>query len=440
MRKPKVAVLSTVLMLAVAIAVAGCGGSSESAKTAASSGSGSASSSASSSETAAASSASGEEAKGSGAAAQGLTPLEVAPQAANKAEVVKAIEAEPVPKESIEQIVAREEKAVPPQWEGPTEPVKPPAQKQKLALISCSSELHGCVTPLEGAQEAAKALGWTSTIYNGAGTSSTENKLILSAIAAKDTAILFTSINPALIQEGMVAAKKAKIPVISASSGSSSPDPTIKPPAGDAWPLLDVSQSFVETGRQMADWVINDSGGKANALVLTDKEYTSGISQSGTVDQFNKLCAECKLSTFNFTGTQVGTTLPEQTVGYLKTHPEVEYVVVPYDPAAATIVPAMAQAGITGVKVCSLLGDQQNLSFIRSGEIQTCDAAYDQRYDGWAMVDQLVRYLAHKPFFQPLGENVPQVLLDKNNLPPEGEDWHAPFNYRAEYKKLWGLG
>lgn len=411
--------LFSVLAVVAAIALGACGGSSKS-----SGGGGKASAST----------------KGASSSSQGVTPLEVAPQAANQQEIVKEIEEQPKPTQSISEIITTEKNAVPPKWEGPTEAIKPPSKSQKIALISCSAELHGCVTPLEGAAEAAKALGWSTTIENGAGTSSTENKLILNGIAAGDTAIMFTSINPALIQEGMEAAKKAKIPVISASSGSSSPNPTIKPPAGDAWPLLDVAQNFVETGRQMADWVINDSKGKANVLVLTDKEYTSGVSQVGSVDQFKKLCPQCKLATFNFTGTQVGTTLPQQTVGYLKTHPEVEYVVIPYDPAAATIVPAMAQAGLTNVKVCSLLGDEQNLNFIRTGEIQTCDAGYDQRYDGWAMIDQLMRYLAGKPFFKPLGENVPEILLEKSNLPAQGTDWHAPYDYQAEYKKLWGLG
>ncbi len=365
--------------------------------------------------------------------------LDVVPSVANKEEIAEEIENEPEKPGSIDEIVAEEEKSEPPEWAGPTEPVKPPSKPLHLALMSCAAALHGCVTPTIGAAEAAKALGWTSTTYDGGGTPSTANSVILSAINSGADAILFTSINPSLIQQGLTAAKKAGVPVISASSGSSEPNPTVEVPPGQVWPLLDVSQSFVETGRQMADWVIKDSGESANALILTDKEYSSGVSQAGAVDEFNKKCPNCSLSTFNFTGTQVGTSLPGQVVGYLRTHPEVEYVITPYDPAAAAIVPAMAQAGQTTVKLCGLLGDQQNLEFIREGQIQTCDAGYDNYYAGWAMVDQLLRHLAGQPLSKPLGEEVPSVLLTAENLPEPGSDWKTPIEYQTEYEKLWGL-
>ncbi len=374
---------------------------------------------------------------GCGAKHNQICPLAVMPQVTNPTQIAAEIQAEPLTPGTIGQVVKAEEKSVPVKWEGPTTPTKLPSHPLNLALISCSNSLHGCVTPLTGAAAAAKALGWTSTEYDGGGSPASWNKVILNAVASKVSAILFTSINPLVIQQGLAAAKKAHIPVISASSGSSSPNPTVATPKGEIFPLLDVSQSFVDTGRQMADWIINDSHGKAHILDITDKEYTSGVSSPGAVDEINRRCPNCTISTFNFLGANVGTTLASQTVDYLRAHPSINYVIVAYDPAAAVIVPAMAQAGMTHIKVCSLLGDQQNLNFIRSGEVQTCDAAYDNYYTGWAMVDQLLRYLNHQPFATPLGENTPSVLLDKSNLPAPGSDWQTSINYRAKYLALW---
>lgn len=366
-----------------------------------------------------------------------LCPSVVVPQVSNPDEIVTAIQAEPLTPGSIDEVVAGLQKSVPDKWSGPTSPTKVPGKPLKLALISCSSSLHGCVTPLTGAAEAAGHLGWKTTIYDGGGSPAAWNKVLLNAVASGADAILFTSINPLLIQQGLAAAKTAGIPVLAASSGSSDPNPTVAIPAGKVWPLLDVSQSFVDTGRQMADWVVKDSGGKANILVLTDKEYTSGVSMPGAVDEINKRCPDCVMSTFDFLGANVGTNLANQTVDYLRTHPDINYVIAPYDPAAAVIVPAMAQAGITNVKLCSLLGDQQNIEFIRSGQIQTCDAAYDNYYTGWAMVDQLMRYLNKQPFATPLGENTPSVLLDKSNLPASGSDWLTSIDYKSQYLSLW---
>jgi ribose transport system substrate-binding protein len=366
-----------------------------------------------------------------------LCPAQVVPQVSNPAQIVAAIQSEPLTPGSISQVVAKLKKSVPVGWAGPTTSTKLPAKPLKLALISCSASLHGCVTPLLGAEAAAKKLGWKYTLYDGGGSPSSWNKVMLTAVASRVNAILFTSINPLVIQQSLRAAKAAGIPVISASSGSSQPNPTVAVPKGDIFPLLDVSQSFVDTGRQIADWIINDSKGKANVLVLTDKEYTSGVSMPGSVDEFNRRCPNCVLSTFDFLGANVGTTLASQTVDYLRAHPAIKYVDVAYDPAAAVVVPALAQAGMSKIKVCSLLGDQQNLNFIRTGEVQTCDAAYDNYYTGWAMVDQLLRHLNKQPFSTPLGENTPSVLLDKTNLPPSGSDWQTKVNYEAKYLALW---
>lgn len=369
-----------------------------------------------------------------------ICPAEVVPQAVNAAALAEAVVKTQVPDLPIAKLIEQDKQSQPSSWAGPTTPAPAPTKKLSIALISCSSSLHGCVTPLDGAAAAAEFLGWKTTMYDGGGSPTAWNKAFLNAVTSGADAILFTSINPLLIQQGLDAAAQAHIPVISASAGSSDPNPTVAAPDGKLWPLLDVSQNFVQTGRQIADWIIGDSGGTANILDLTDREYTSGISQVGVIDQINKKCPNCKISTFNFEGATVGTTLAGQTVGYLRTHPEVNYLVAPYDPAAAAIVSAMAQAGITNVKVCSLLGDQQNLNFIRQGQIQYCDAAFDNGYMGWAMVDQFIRYLDKLPFAVPLGENTPLVLLDKTNLPPPGTDWQTAIDYQSQYKKLWKGG
>lgn len=365
-----------------------------------------------------------------------LCPSAVVPQATNAAEIAQQIMDTQIPEMSIDEVVELQKQSVPSSWAGPTDPAPAPKKKLSLALISCSSTLRGCVTPLIGASEAAKVLGWTTTMYDGGGNPVAWNTAFLNAVSSGADAILFTSINPLLIQQGLEAAKNANIPVISASSGSSDPNPPVAIPDGMAWPLLDVSQSFVVTGRQMADWVIKDSGGKANVLVMTDKEYTSGVSQAGAVDEINKRCPDCQISTFDFLGADFAS-LANRTIAYLRSNPGINYIIAPYDPAAAVIVPAAVQAGMTDLKICSLLGNQQNVEFIRKGEIQLCDAAYDNVYAGWAMVDQLIRHLTNLPFAQPLGENTPAVLLDKSNLPPAGTEWQTSIPYREKYQALW---
>lgn len=340
---------------------------------------------------------------------------------------------------AVKALVAQEKKVDPTKWAGPTAPDPAPKGHLKIGLMSCDAALLGCVTPLDGVQAAAKVLGWSTKVYDGGGSAATENADILNMISSGDSAILYTSINPATIQQGLAAAKKAGIPVIASSSGSDTPNPVVETPKGQIWPIVDVSQNFVETGRIQADWVIANSNGKGNVLLLTDKEYTSGVSMVGEAAEFEKRCPGCTLSTFNFAGSTVGTPLATQLVGYLRSHSSVQYVMMPYDPAAAAVVPALAQAGMTKIKICSNLGDAQNLAFIKAGDVQACDGAYDNVYAGWAMTDQLIRALDKLPEATPHGENVPQILLDKTDLPAGNGGWATPFNYRADYEKLWGV-
>lgn len=399
--------LVVVAMVAMAFALSACGGGS---------------SSSSSSETS-------EAETGSGAAAEeGAASEEGGGEGAEEGE-----------SSDVSQDVEASLKATPTAYEGPTEPVKPPAKPLKVALIACDDALRGCVTPLEAAEEAVKKLGWTTTSYDGKSDPNVQNQAFLNAVASGAEAIIETSMNPNLIQQGLEAAKKAGVPVISASAGYSEPNPTLKFP-GKISPIFDVSQDVPAEGEQVANWIINDSGGSGGVLLVSDPAYTlPTVFIENTKKRLEEACSGCTVDSINISGTQLATTGPTQLVGELKSNPDLEYVVAPYDPAAAAFVPALAQAGLTNIKMCSELGLQENVKFIREGQIQACDAAWDNRYMGYATVDQLLRYLAKQEPSKPLGENIPYVLLEKSNLPEEGEDWTAEFPYVEKFLKLWGV-
>ena len=102
------------------------------------------------------------------------------------------------------------------------------------------------------------------------------------------------------------------------------------------------------------------------------------------------------------------------------------------------MVTAIETAGLgEQVKLISLLGNEQNLEFIRNEEVQAADGSYDELYVGWAVVDQALRVLDGQKPFEPQGENIPFQLVDATNLPPEGQAYKAPFEFRPEFEKLW---
>ncbi|MBN8993643.1 MAG: sugar ABC transporter substrate-binding protein [Rhizobiales bacterium] len=327
---------------------------------------------------------------------------------------------------------------VPTQYAGPTEPAKAP-EKLKVTAITCLSILHGCVSPTVGLQNAGKELGWDVTVVDGGGNPRQQNSAILDAVSAGANVVVLVAVDPAAVQLGLKAAKDANVLVVSGSNGIDSPNPVVKPADGALGVAFDVGPNYAALGNSAAEWIIKDSDGKANIAIFSDKEFPSVLAFEAGLLEGLKKCTGCVVSPQQyFTGNQVGATLAQMTVGYLRANPDTNYIFTPFDPAAGTQVPAIAQAGLADkVKLISVLGDQQNLDFIRKGMVQVADAAYDNEYMGWAIADQIIRALNKQPLIEPHGENLPFTVLDKTNLPAEGSDWVANFDYKSKFLELW---
>jgi ribose transport system substrate-binding protein len=330
---------------------------------------------------------------------------------------------------------------VPPQFEGPTEPTKAPSGI-KLGIISCSQTLQGCVTLAAASEKAAGEIGWEAKTYDGQSSTSTQNTQIANAISSGANVIELIAIDPKTVQTGLKVAEKAGALIVSADNAGSEPNPTIKPPAGAAWPKVDVSADYGKLAETTAEWIIADSEGKANVLVYGDKEYPAVDAGVAGLLKVLETCEECSVAGPEyFTAAQIANQVGPNVVSYLRSHPEVEYVYAPFDPAAAAMVTAIQGAGLAGkVKLVSYLGNQQNLEYLSEENVQAADGAVDNTYNGYAVIDQAIRLLNKEPMFKPLNENVPIQVLDKSNVGNSAEletGWVAPYPYEEKYVELW---
>jgi len=328
-------------------------------------------------------------------------------------------------------------KGSPSSYQGPASSPGAPANV-KIWIMPCSASLSGCQTPAQYAEKAAKALGWHVTMFDGQGSPRTENTGLLDAVAAGANVIVTVSVSPDLVQQGLKAAAQAKIPVVSVSNGTGSPNPA---PASQPkyHYAVDVSVNYLGIGKAMADSVIADSGGKAHVLVMGDKEFPSvNLTQQAILAELAK-CKTCTVSkVVYFTSDAVASSLAQQTVGYLQSHPDIDYVVSPYDPAAAVQVPAIQAAGLASrVKLVSVVAAPENLAFIASGRVQFADTAEGNNYLGYAAIDQAIRLLKGQAVYSPNGENTPLALLEKGNLPPAGQQWSPDFDFESAFMKAW---
>jgi ribose transport system substrate-binding protein len=326
----------------------------------------------------------------------------------------------------------------PPEYAGPTIPAKAP-KDIKIAVVTCLSVLHGCVSPADGIQHAGAKLGWTVKVYDGGGTPNKQNAAILDAISSGANVIATIAIDPNLIQLALSEAKKAGIPVVAGSNGIDTPNPVKTPANGGLGFAFDVSPDYGTLGVHAAQWIIADSNGKANIALFSDKEFPSIMAQEVGILQGLSECKTCTVSKqIYFTATQIASQLGQMTVDYIRNHPDVDYIYGAFDPPVAAQVAALMQAGMANkVKIVGALGNQQNLNFIRTGHLQVADMAYDNEYMGWAIVDQTIRLLNKQPLFEPHGENLPFVILDKTNLPAPGSDWQAKTGYQEKFLALW---
>lgn len=321
-------------------------------------------------------------------------------------------------------------------WQGPSEPA--PAPKNiKFAAIGSAAACSGCWAPVLGMQRAAEALGWDFQSYDGQGDPAKQNAAFLSAIASGADVIAASSIDPSQVQSGMQAAVDAGIPIVSGSSALSAPN-SYEYADGQVQYAFDVSPDYAQMGRDQANWIAEDSDGKAVVGVFGDWEFPSVIANIEPLIEELDALGVTQYPLEKFTVNQVSTTLGPTVVGFLKSHPDVTYIVAPHDPGAAAMVAAIQQAGLAdSVKVVSIVGSQQNLDFIRNNQVQVVDEAYDNEYMGWAIVDQSIRLLNGQDLSDPINENMPYILLDETNLPAPGSDWIAEFDYKSQFKELW---
>lgn len=328
-------------------------------------------------------------------------------------------------------------------YEGPTQAVKVP-KHIKLAVVPCSEALAGCEDASLGVEAVAKRLGWSVTLYNGDGTPSGMNDAMQQAVTSGANAIITGAVNPAFIVSGLKAAAAKGIPVGSATEG-------VAPSPGGY--EFDIGPNYQTMGEADGDYIIANSNGKAVFVPWNDLEYSSVVAFVDAVTATVKKCTTCTvLPTQQFVSADVSvTSLGARVVDLVRTNPNVDYMVAGYDPAAAVMVPAIDSAGLRDkVKIVSVIGAAQNLAYVKSGNVQTADIAYDSNYVGYMAVYQMTRILDHMPLWTTPGVSnpiykysgdVPLKLYTSSdpNFLIGNYDANSTLHYVAKMQALFGL-
>jgi ribose transport system substrate-binding protein len=198
---------------------------------------------------------------------------------------------------------------------------------------------------------------------------------------------------------------------------------------------------FTKAARLEADWVIMDTNGKANAVIITDSTVPpSKYIVSATQAEFRARCPSCKSKVIDVPAPDWATRMQSATQSALLADPGVNYVIPIYDSASQFVLPAIVAAGRSGkVKIASYNGTPFVLENLRSKNTVAMDVGESQDWIGHANIDQVLRIMTgHKPL--PDAETPIRVFTESNiaeaGNPPDPNRAFGS-TYVTGYRALW---
>jgi ABC-type sugar transport system substrate-binding protein len=307
-----------------------------------------------------------------------------------------------------------------------------PAKGKKLYWLEGNIQ---SILPITGGFEAAtQAIGWDlTTITYDPSDPQGPNAAMQQAVDAGADFIAISGQPVTAIETALAAAKAKNIPVF-AMFGENEADPDKGVVA-----VVGGLNTTAANAQNLADWVISDSKGEADSLLVNLPDFTIlQYAEQQLTDHYNESCTTCKLDVLETTIADLTAgNVPGQVVSYLQSHPDVKYVNVAIGDLATGLPEAIAAAGITGVKIS---GGVPNVDQIQSLIDGTTNAwkALPRVSAAWMMVDAMARYdqdmdttvdevVAPAPIFTP--ENVEEPATDYAGVP----------GYEDQWKALWGV-
>jgi ABC-type sugar transport system substrate-binding protein len=312
---------------------------------------------------------------------------------------------------------------------------KPPTGKKVIALIC---QVPECALYQAGVRAAATALGWHvefMTLNNAAPAAS-----LSEAVAQKPDYIFLSGIPEAVLKAPLAQAHAAHIPVISAA------DPDLASPTGFA---VQVGGTLIPDSENIAHWIINDSGGTANIVVVTIPQFPVLVDAAKWVESnVPHLCSGCHVDELDFTLPDLGAgKVPGILTAYLQAHPNTKYVFFTFADLATTVAPVLKSSGFAKVKLTGAAGDATIAKQIAGGE-QTAWTIAPSTYLGYESVDAMARLSdgmnisgAYAASVFPLPSWVVASPAAANQyLKPTAYQWPGPAGYQQQFEKLEHVG
>jgi ribose transport system substrate-binding protein len=322
---------------------------------------------------------------------------------------------------------------------GPTIPLDSVPEAKTIGWLEC--EQPSCLAITPGVVDAAAALGWE--VVTIPTTSFDQGPAIQQALDQGVDFIAHTGSPLATAEEQIAAAQEAGVGYYSCYS-TDVPDPennNLFIQCGD-------SDGVFATGNLIANWIIADSGGTANTLIVNIPDFPVLVSEAeGAAAAYEENCPDCTLETLDTTvESWVGGEVPAAVASRLQANPDIDYVHFTYGDLPGGVADTLEEAGLLeGVKIVGVdFSTQIGLPEIIAGR-HAAWTANPKPYAGWLMVDAMARASlgmdnpeeranATLPTFIISDAAAAQAILDLGD-----DGWPGPETMEDQFKALWGV-
>jgi ribose transport system substrate-binding protein len=320
-----------------------------------------------------------------------------------------------------------------------------PQKGKKVWIISPGQVGESASIATNAAKEAGELVGWNMTLFDAKLDASMFGTGIRQAIAAKADGVILHAIDCAWVKQPLVEAHAASVKVV-AYYALDCDDPSVK---GEK--LFDATVDFGSQfgsyaeltrawGAVKADWIIAKTQGKAKVIGFRQDEFSVVKYIREGFDQELAKCKTCEIvKNVDLTLDDFGPKLQQKAQGALLQHPEANAIHVPYDSLMHFgIGAAIVESGrVDRLHVIAGEGYPSNIQLIRDKKGQEAANAYPNVWTGYAAIDTL-NSVFHGQKAQDSG--IGWKLIDReHNLPPPGKGYEPDQDFRAAYKKAWGV-
>ena len=303
-----------------------------------------------------------------------------------------------------------------------------PAGK-KVVFISCGVE--ACEIQGDIIKQGAADLGWTASTIGTDGSPEQLQNAFETALRQGADAVILNAVNRAAVAKQIEKAKQQGVAFVTCCSIEAEGDGILRNVAG--------KENSARIGENLAAKIVADSNGKANTLFVNISAFQILQSLAGQLESsYKQFCPDCGYATLDIPVTSLGKDAPDRIVSYLRSHPQVNYVVLSVSNALGAGLPAaLRAAGLADkVKLVGQSGDTQTFQDLQADNIKSV-VPFDYYGVDYLMLDALARHFAGAPVEKAQPADVDR---DGGEHARAGDEGLFPVveSYRDEFKKIWG--